>query len=59
MSTLQNFSDQCLFRHTEAGGRPSKKSKKGGGEGSVALLKESMQLECVSQDCSPRKSIGR
>ena len=44
MSKVQNFSNHCLLRHTEAGGRSSKKSKKGGGEGSVALLKESIQL---------------
>ena len=36
---------------------PVKKSKKSGGKGSVALLKESLQLGCVSQDCPPKKSI--
>ena len=38
-------------------GSPSKKSKKGGAKGSVASLKESVQLGCVSQDAYPRKSI--
>ena len=47
------FSDTCLFSHTEADGQPSKKSKKSGGKGSVALLKECKQLGCVSQDTEP------
>ena len=54
-----NFGDQCLFRHTQADGQPSTKSKESGGKGSVALLKESIQLGCVSQDCPPRKSTLR
>ena len=37
--------------------RPAKKSKKYGAKGSVALLKESYQLGCVSQDSYPRKFI--
>ena len=36
--------------------KPSKKSKKGGAKGSVALLRRSIQLGCVSQDSYPRKS---
>ena len=39
--------------------KPSKKSKKGGAKGSVALLKESVSLGCVSQDSQRRKSILR
>ena len=35
------FGDKCLFRHTETDRLPSSKSKKSGGKGSVALLKES------------------
>ena len=46
-------------RHVEAEGQPSKKSKKCGGKGSVAPLKESIQLGRVSQDCPPRNSILR
>ena len=38
------------FRYVEAEEKPSNKSKKGGAKGSVALLKESTQLGCVSQD---------
>ena len=51
--------DQCHFRHTEAGGQSSKKSKKSGGKGSVASLIEAIQLGCVSQDSPQRKSILR
>ena len=32
-------------------------SEKGGASGSVALLKESIQMGCVSQDSFPRMSI--
>ena len=51
--------DQCLFRDTEPDGQPSKKSKKSGVTASVALLKESFRLGCVSQDHPPKKSILR
>ena len=51
--------DKCHFRHVEAEGKPNKKSKKGGAKGSVAILKESIKLGCVSQDSYPRKSILR
>ena len=37
--------------------KPSVKFKKNCGKGSVALLKESTQLGCVSHDSHPRKSI--
>ena len=43
-------------------GQPSEKSKKIGAKGSVAVLKESIQLSCVSrvsQDSHPRKSKER
>ena len=53
------YGDKFHFRHVEAEGKPSKKSKKGGAEGSDAILKESIQLGCVSQDSYPRKSILR
>ena len=49
------FGDKCLFRHTEADGQPSEKSKKCCGKGSVASPKESKQLGCVSQDAEPPK----
>ena len=54
------FGDKCLCQHVEAeGGKPSKKSKKGGAKGSVAILQESLQLSSVSQDSYPRKSLQR
>ena len=53
------FGDKCHFRHVEAEDMPSKNSKKGGAKGSVAILRESVQLGCVSQDSYPRKSIRR
>ena len=53
------YGDKCHFRHFEAERKPSKKSKKGGAKGSVAILKESLQLGCASQDSYPRKSILR
>ena len=49
------FGDKCR----KAGGQPSRKSKKGGAKGSVALLKETIQLGCVSHDSPQRKSILR
>ena len=53
------FGRACFFRHTEADGQPSKKSKKSDAKGSVALPKESPKLGCVSQDSYPRKPTLR
>ena len=53
------YGDKCHFRHVEAEGKPNKRSKKGGAKGSVAILKESIQLGCVSQDSYQRNSILR
>ena len=55
-----NICDKCRFRHVEADGQTSKKSKKSGGNGSVALLQESVQFGCASQDShhSTRSKIG-
>ena len=39
--------------------QPSKKSKKSGVKGSVALSKESIQVGCVSHHSYPRKSVLR
>ena len=49
------YGDKCRFRHVEADGQPSKKSKKRGVKGSVATSKGSVQLCCLSQDSHPRK----
>ena len=38
---------------------PAKAQKKGDAKGSVAILKESIQLGCVSQESYPRKSFLR
>ena len=46
------YGRKCFFRHCEAEEKPS---KKGGAKGLVALLMESTQLVCVSQDSYPRK----
>ena len=51
------YGDKCRFRHAEADAQRSKMSKKSGVKGSVALLKESIQLGCVSLDSYPRKSV--
>ena len=53
MPTHANFD---MLRQKE---KPSKKSKNGGAQGSVAILEECMQLRCVSQDSYPRKSVLR
>ena len=53
------YDDKCRFRHVEEYVKPNKKSKKGGAKGSVAILKESTQWGCVSQQSYPRKSILR
>ena len=54
------YGDRCRFRHVEECVKPNKsRKKKGGAKGSVAILKESRQLGCVSQDSYPRKSILR
>ena len=57
--TRCTFGNKGFFRHVEAEEKPSKKSKKGGARGSVALLKESAQFGCVFQDSHLRKSILR
>ena len=54
----QNYKS-ALPTCVEAEGKPNKKSKKGGAKGSVAILKESAQFGCVSQDSYPSKSILR
>ena len=53
-----NYGRKCRFRHVEAE-KPSTKAKKGGAKGSVASLKEYIQLGCVSQDSQPRRSVLR
>ena len=47
------------FRQVETEENPNKKSKNGSAKGSVALLKETIQLGCVSQNPRPGKSFLR
>ena len=51
--------EKCRFRHFEVDGQPSKESQKSGVKGSGALLNESRQIGCVSQDSHPRRSFLR
>ena len=48
------YGKRCRFRHGEGEEIPSKKSKKSGGKGSVALLKEPTQMSCVSRSSSEK-----
>ena len=59
VKTTSIYGRKCFFRHVEAEEKPSKKSKKDGAKGSVALLKESTKVGCVSQDSCTRRSIQR
>ena len=49
--------DKCNFRHVEAAGKPSKKSKKGGVKGSVAILTESIYKGVVYFKILVRESL--
>ena len=47
--------DKCHFRHVEAEGKPSKKSKKGGAKGSVEILKGVQTIGlCISRFLSKK-----
>ena len=51
------YGGRCHFRHTVASGQTSEGSQKSGGKGSVALLKETILLGCVSHDSPQRKPV--
>ena len=53
------YGRNCQFRQSDAEEAPSTKSQKESAKGSVALLKEKVQIGCVSQDSDPKKSIPR
>ena len=53
------YGDEYHSRHVEAQGKPNKMLEKDCAKRSVVLLKESIQLGCVSQDSYPRKSVPR
>ena len=48
-------SQSCFYRHVKSDETPDKKSKKDSAKGSVAMLKELAQMNCVSQP--PKKLI--
>ena len=50
------FGEKCSFLHSKFDRHPNKRPKKGGGKGSVALLKNATQLGCVVQDVEPLKN---
>ena len=68
-ATFRAVTKIVKIRHVDSGILPyvtttslrldSKKSKKGGAKGSVALMKETIQLGCVSKDYPGRKSVLR
>ena len=49
------YGDHCQVRHTEAGGQPSKKSKKSGEKDQLPHERRLFQLGCVSQDYPQKK----
>ena len=57
LKKVHTWKEVFLFRHVEAEEKPNKKWKTCGAKGSVAMLKESTQLGCASQNSHPRKSI--
>ena len=48
---------RCLYRHADGEEKPSKRSKKEGTQGAVAILKENKVQGCVSHNSDPKKSI--
>ena len=54
-----HMAKNCRFRHVGVDVQPSRESKKSGVKCSVASLKESFQLACVSRASHPRKSVLR
>ena len=54
---MQTWS-KLFYRHIKSDETPKKKSKKDSAKGSVAMLKELAQMNCVSQP-PPKKSIRR
>ena len=50
------FGDKCSYAHRQVDELPSKKSKNNGDRIAVAILKNTRQMGCVSQDMEPPKS---
>ena len=47
---------KCSYAHRQVDEQPSKKSQKNGDKSAVAILKNTWQFSCVSQDMDPPKS---
>ena len=52
------FCEKCSFVHRQVADQRSKKPKGDGDNNAVALLKDSRQLGCVSQDTEPLASLS-
>ena len=50
------FGEKCSYAHRQVDEQPSKRYKKNGDKSTVAILKITRQLGCVSQDMEPPKS---
>ena len=50
------FGKKCSYAHRQVEEQPSKRSKKKGDKGAVAILNNTRQLGCVCQDMEPPKS---
>ena len=48
--------DKCSYAHRQVDEQPSKQSKENGDKIAMAILKNTRQLGCVSQDMEPPKS---
>ena len=48
---------KCSLTHRQVEGQPSKRLKKGGAKGAVAIVKSVRQMVCVSQDAEPPESV--
>ena len=51
-----DFGEKCSYAHRQVEEQPSKRSKKNGDKSTVAMLKVTRQLGCVSQEMELPKS---
>ena len=51
-----SFGEKCSYAHRQVDEPPSKRCKKNGDKSAVAMLKNTRQLGCVSQEMEPPKS---
>ena len=52
------FGEKCSYAHRQVDEQPGKRSKKNGDKSTVAMLKITRQLGCVSEDMEPPKSLS-